>query len=329
MTINEIAQMAGVSRATVSRYLNDGYVSEEKRIRIREVIERTGYQPSAQAQNLRTKRTRQIGVILPKINSDSVSRMVAGISHELSREGFQLLLANTENDEKEELKYLKLFKENQVDGIILIGTIFTAEHKKVMKDLNVPIVILSQNLPGYSCVYHDDYQAAKAITEVLIRNSKRIGYIGVTKKDRAAGEGRFAGFWDALQEASMECPEHAQVQAEFTVESGYEAAGILMEQYKEADAIFCATDSIAFGAMLRLRELGKRIPEDIQITGVGDNKIGNFMIPKLSTVHLFYKTSGMEAAKMLLDILRTGNEIRKEMKMGYKVLEKESTRLME
>lgn len=128
MNINEIAKLAGVSRATVSRYLNNGYVSDEKKERIQEVIDRTGYKPSTQAQTLRTKKTRLIGVILPKINSDSISRMVAGISVVLKEAGYQLLLANTENREKEELEYLRLFSENHVDGIILIATIITREH---------------------------------------------------------------------------------------------------------------------------------------------------------------------------------------------------------
>ena len=98
MTINEIAEMAGVSRATVSRYLNNGYVSGEKSEKIRKVIEETGYQPSAQAQVLRTKRTKLVGVIIPKINSDSISRMVAGISSVLSDAGYELLLANTDKE---------------------------------------------------------------------------------------------------------------------------------------------------------------------------------------------------------------------------------------
>ena len=104
MNINEIARLAGVSRATVSRYLNKGYVSEEKKERIRKVIEETGYNPSSQAQMLRTKKTKIIGVIIPKINSESISRMVAGISLVLSKEGYHLLLANTDNNEEEELK---------------------------------------------------------------------------------------------------------------------------------------------------------------------------------------------------------------------------------
>ena len=104
MNINEIAKLAGVSRATVSRYLNNGYVSSEKKEVIRRVIQETGYQPSSQAQTLRTKKTSLIGVILPKINSDTISREVEGISDILTRRGYQLILANTNNDVEEELK---------------------------------------------------------------------------------------------------------------------------------------------------------------------------------------------------------------------------------
>ena len=120
MNINEIARLAGVSRTTVSRYLNNGYVSEEKKEKIRKVIEETGYQPSTQAQMLRTKKTKLVGVVLPKINSDTISREVAGISDVLAKRGYQIILANTNNDIEEELKSLSLFRDNQVDGVILL-----------------------------------------------------------------------------------------------------------------------------------------------------------------------------------------------------------------
>ena len=93
MNINDIAKLAGVSRATVSRYLNGGYVSAEKKEKIGGVIKETGYKPSYQAQMLRTKKTGIIGVILPKINSDAISRMVEGISAVLKKAGYQLLMA--------------------------------------------------------------------------------------------------------------------------------------------------------------------------------------------------------------------------------------------
>ena len=138
MTINEIAKLAGVSRTTVSRYLNGGYVSADKKAVIKKVIDETGYTPSASAQNLRTKKTNYVGVIIPKINSDSISRMVSGISAVLSNNGYQMLLACTENHETEEVKYLNLFRENHVDGIILIEQYLPRLTRKLWKLLWYP-----------------------------------------------------------------------------------------------------------------------------------------------------------------------------------------------
>lgn len=138
---------------------------------IRKVIQETGYQPSSQAQTLRTK-TSLIGVILPKINSDTISREVAGISDILTRRGYQLILANTNNDVEEELKYLSLFKERQVDGVVFIATMFTRKHKQMLKDYKVPIVLLGQHLDGYPCIYQDDYKAAFMVTEKLAKKGK-------------------------------------------------------------------------------------------------------------------------------------------------------------
>ncbi|MDD3795907.1 MAG: LacI family DNA-binding transcriptional regulator, partial [Lachnospiraceae bacterium] len=165
MNINEIANLAGVSRATVSRYLNEGYVSQEKREKIQKVIEQTGYRPLAQAQTMRTRKTHLVGVIIPKINSDSISLIVKGITKVLSEEGYQMLLANTDNNEKEELRYLNIFQRHQVDGILLLGTILTREHQAELKKLKVPLVLLGQEVKQNSCDYHDDYNAMKDLTE--------------------------------------------------------------------------------------------------------------------------------------------------------------------
>lgn len=138
MTIKEIAQLAGVSSAAVSRYLNGGYVSEEKKEQIRKVIEETGYQPSAQARMLRTKKASLVGVVVPKINSESISRITAGIESVLAERGYQMLLAGTDNTPAKEVEYLRLFENYPVDGIILVGTMFTAGHRKFLKETKVP-----------------------------------------------------------------------------------------------------------------------------------------------------------------------------------------------
>ena len=239
MTINEIAEMAGVSRATVSRYLNHGYVSQEKRERIKEAIEKTGYQPSTQAQTLRTKKTKLVGVILPKISSDTVSRMVAGISDVLSKRGYQLLLANTNNDIEEELKYLNLFKDNQVDGILFIATIFSARHKKILKECRVPVVILGQRLDGFSCVYQDDFHAALQITERMLRHGRIPAYIGVTDRDEAAGLSRRKGFEAALAAAGIPMRPELMVEGDFSIESGSKNMQSLLEKEPKLDCGGC------------------------------------------------------------------------------------------
>ena len=160
MNISEIAKLAGVSSAAVSRYFNQGYISEEKREAIRKVVEETGYRPSVQAQTLRTKKTKMIGVIVPKIASASIGRVVEGILSVLNANGYQMLLAVTQNNPKKELEYLMTFSEKQVDGVILVATVFMAEHKRILKELTVPVVIVGQRLSGYCCIYHDDYQSS-------------------------------------------------------------------------------------------------------------------------------------------------------------------------
>ncbi|BBF43372.1 sucrose operon repressor ScrR, LacI family [Lachnospiraceae bacterium KM106-2] len=326
MTINEIAKMAGVSRATVSRYLNDGYVSEEKKLQIKKVIEETGYIPSMQAQNLRSKKTNLIGVIIPKINSESISEMVSGISSVLSKEGYQLLLADTENNEKEEVKYLRLFSENQVDGIILIGTILTANHKKLMKELQVPIIVLGQKVEGYSCVYQDDYHAAKEITEHLLCDASKVGYIGVTPKDVAVGKQRKKGFIKALEEKGLKESDAALYESQFTVDSGYEAAKQMFKEMENIDSIFCATDTIALGAMMYLQEKKIAVPGQVQVIGIGDSVMSRVNRPQLSTVHFHLKESGMEAANMLISMLSQDNPVEKQVRMGYEVILRDSLR---
>lgn len=327
MDINEIARRAGVSRATVSRYLNDGYVSAEKRKLISSVIEETGYVPSQQARTLRTGKTGLVGVIIPKINSASIGRMVLGITQTLTEQHYQLVLGNTDNNESLEVDYLNLFtRHNNVDGIILIATMFTPVHLEAIAKLHVPLVVLGQRLEGHSCVYQDNYQSMRDLIAPVLANSAHPAYLGVTQRDRAAGHDRCQAFLDACAEARLEVPEKALRTAHFAVDSGYEQTERLLSAYPEADALVCATDSIAFGAMACLREHGRTVPDEVQVTGVGDNEFARVMYPSLTTVHHFYKTSGTKAAVLLVDAMSGDKSVSHEVKIGYKILRRNSTR---
>lgn len=327
MDITTVAKLAGVSRATVSRYLNDGYVSDEKRRAIARVIKETGYIPSRQAKILRTGKTNLIGVIIPKINSASVSRMVAGLSSVFNESQYQMLLANTDNRENKEIDYLRVFTEkDRVDGIILVGTILTPEHERALKNLRIPLIVLGQAFDGFSCVYHDDYHAVREITSHILNRGTKPAYIGVTELDIAAGQSRHTGFLDACAEKNLEVPKKAQMESDFSVDSAYLACERLLDVYPEVDTIVCASDSIAFGTITCLREFGRSVPEDVQVTGVGDSDLSKVITPSLTTIHHHYKTSGMEAAKMLIGAMDKEDTIVRDIRMGYELLLRNSTR---
>lgn len=223
MTIKEIAKLAGVSSAAVSRYLNGGYVSDEKKEQIKKVIEETGYQPSAQARMLRTKKACLIGVVVPKINSESISRITAGIEKVLSERNYQMLLAGTDNTPVKEIEYMRLFENYPVDGIILVGTMITAEHRRFLKESKVPIVVIGQHTKFANCIYHDDYGAGEAMGRaVAAKSRKEIAYIGVSREDKAAGAAREDGFREGLKMSGRELKDGYYKVAEFTTESGYE-----------------------------------------------------------------------------------------------------------
>lgn len=325
MTIAEIASRAGVSKAAVSRYLNNGYVSSEKREAIRRVIEETGYVPSQQAQTLRTGKSRMVGVIVPRIDSESISRVVAGISKVLEAQGYRLLLANTDNNIQKELEYLEVFRSGNVDGVILVATILSAAHRQAFGALGCPAVLAGQRMEGMSCVYHDDQGAAAAVTELLLQGGRRrIGYIGVTPRDKAAGAARRAGWQEAMRAAGQEADPAWMEQSDFSIDGGYAAAERLLARVPEIEGLFCATDSIAIGAKKWLEEHGRRIPADTALAGIGHSRLSELVCPKLATAHYYYQASGEEAARDLLEIIEQGIDRKKQLMLGFEVCPGES-----
>lgn len=325
MTIAEIASRAGVSKAAVSRYLNNGYVSSEKREAIRRVIEETGYVPSQQAQTLRTGKSRMVGVIVPCIDSESISRVVAGISKVLEAQGYRLLLANTDNNIQKELEYLEVFRSGNVDGVILVATILSAAHRQAFGALGCPAVLAGQRMEGMSCVYHDDQGAAAAVTGLLLQGGRRrIGYIGVTPRDKAAGAARRAGWQEAMRAAGQEADPAWMEQSDFSIDGGYAAAERLLARVPEIEGLFCATDSIAIGAKKWLEEHGRRIPADIALAGIGHSRLSELVCPKLATAHYYYQASGEEAARDLLEIIEQGVDRKKQLMLGFEVCPGES-----
>lgn len=322
MNIVDIAKMAGVSSAAVSRYFNNGHLSEKKQEAIRKVVEETGYRPSVQAQTLRTKKTKIVGVVVPKVASASIGRVVEGILSVLNESAYQMLLAVTQNNPKKEVEYLAAFQERQVDGVILVATVFTAAHKRVLKELPVPVVIVGQYLSGYCCVFHDDYHASYDLTKLFLEKGRRkLGYLSAIHKDKAVGAERYKGFCDAVRDSGLAELRENTVTAAFTVASGYEKTGELLEKYDSLDGIICATDTMAAGAMQYLQEHHIDVPSTILVAGQGDSDMARVTAPPIITVHYSYEKSGVLAVQMLLELLQYDESITKEVKLGYHIVE--------
>ena len=271
MTIKEVARLAGVSPAAVSRYLNGGPLSKDKKERVARAIEETGYRPNLMAKTMRTGRVRQIGIIVPRIYSESVNLLMEGITD--------------------------------------MATTLTDIKKSSLENCSVPLVITGQNFDGLHCVYHDDFNAMRELTELFIRKGgKKFVYIGAPEADLAAGLARREGAQEALRRAGFDAQQMPVRIANFNSQDGYAAMLELLEKYPDLDSVVCATDVIAHGAMKALREKGRRVPEDVRIAGIGNNWADLVSQPELTTVQLYQKRCGSEAARLLLKLIEREDE---------------------
>ena len=222
-----------------------------------------------------------------------------------------------------------------MDGIILVGTMFTAGHRKFLKETKVPVVVIGQRTSHANCIYHDDYGAGKAMGQAVAGFSKKgVAYIGVTRDDKAAGAAREDGFIAGLKNAGVTLFEENKRTSAFTLESGYESALDLLESKCDIDVISCATDTIAAGAIEAIQTyLKKQIPTNaadagarmryilentsIRVTGFGDNQMLKAVTGGIPTIHFGYKTSGIRGTELLLDSIERGEQIPIEMKLGF------------
>lgn len=329
LTIKQIAEMANVSRATVSRVLNDsGYVSSEAKSRVLKVIEETGYVPSQHAKSLRTKQSKVIGVILPKISTETSSRVVDGLNNVLQERGYQILLTATNLDPQKEVEYLRLLKSRQVDGIILLATNINDELMNEIKQLNMPFVAIGQEIPDVASVTYDDYHAAKSMIQTIIaRGYKEIAFIGVDESDRAVGVLRKQGFLDALKENKLSTRKEWMVKTQFDISSGYDAMKWIMENSRDGNipqAVFAVTDRIAIGAMQYLKEKGYTIPEQMAIAGMGAADLSQYIEPALTTIEYENQKAGEEGARILLDQIETNESSVQKVILGYRLIERPS-----
>ncbi|GKX67270.1 LacI family DNA-binding transcriptional regulator [Inconstantimicrobium mannanitabidum] len=330
MKIKDIADLAGVAPSTVSRVINNsGYVSEDLRKKIELVIEQTGYIPNNIAKSLKTKRTNTIGVIIPQVRSETVSKVVDGITQECNNRDYDLILANTNLSIEEELSYLKILQTKQLDGIIFMCTEITERHKDILEKVNIPIVIIGQEIQGFQCIIHDDFSAAKKLTNLLIDNNhKDIAFINVDKEDIAVKYERYYGFMEAMKEHNLKISEKWIEYGDFSIESGVNAMEKIWNksQTRKPTAVFSVNDNMALGAISYLKNIGVNVPEQCSIVGIGNNKLSRFIEPALTTVEYYQEEVGKVAAICLLNKIEETDDINTNQYISYDIVERNSVK---
>lgn len=325
MTIKKIAALAEVSTSTVSRVLNDsGYVKEEVRKKIKKIIKDNGYVPSSVAKDLKRKETDFVGVIIPKINSSSIGDLVSGIEKILSENNLQMLLATTNNCTEKEIEYLNLFREKRVKGILVLGTELTKMHQKLLRNIKIPLVLIGQDGKDYgiSSVIQKDREAVKDLIKTVVENGhKSIGYIGVESWDQAVGVERKEGYLEGLMKEEISFSDKSIYLGDFSDRTPEEGVKKIIDS--GITVIVAATDTFAIKIISYLKRLGKKIPEEISVLGVGNSEMGRFYSPTLTTVDYNYLETGKKATELLLKKI-SGEIIMENLEMDYKIIVRES-----
>ncbi len=324
MTIKEVAKLAGVSSAAVSRYFNGGSLSQDKKDRIRRVVEETEYMPNVAAHLMRTGRSGHIGVIVPHIHSDSLSRIMTELVKVMEAAGYVCIISYSGGVREKEVHLIEMMQKHQMEGIVLMGTGSYRELTEAVKSSSIPIVVTGQKIAGAASVYHDDKNALRELTAAMLKTRKHVAYIGATEKDPAVGKARRLGVEQAFEEAGLARESLVRTTADFDLESGYHAAQRIMKDHPETDGIICATDMIAHGALMALHDLNKEVPGEVGIAGVGNHWSDRISNPPITSVFFRYRECGRKAGELLLSMIREERKGTDHIQLGYSIVERGS-----
>ncbi|MDD8047984.1 MAG: LacI family DNA-binding transcriptional regulator [Thomasclavelia sp.] len=321
ITIKDIAKMAGVSKSTVSRYFNDGYVKEDTKEKIKKIIDEYNYQPNAFAQSLKAKRSNLIGVIAPTLISTTSSRMLMSIDKYLKDKGYRTIFINTDHDEKEELRSMENLWRMKVDGIILLATKITMTHQTLVDKMDIPFLFVAQEEKLEHSIINDDYNAGKDIGRLVgSKGHKDIMYLGVSRQDYAVGVLRKKGIVDGLKETGVK--KITSLETDFSTETTREVAKDMIKRYK-FDMVICATDTIALATYKELIDAGYKIPEEVSLCGFGGYDVSQLIDPSLCTIRFENEKAGEVAGETIIKLINE-EEVPLLQVIGYKLINGES-----
>ena len=307
-TILDVAKLAGVSTATVSRVINSpDTVRKETKEKVTRAMKTCNYKYNALARGFVTKQSNTIGLIIPTINNPVFAESTRGVQDCADKEKIQVILGNTYYQYKQEESLVEMLREKQVDGLIITTTNLKGAILKALLDDGFPFVLLYSTVKKdpFSAVGIDNFQGGYKATEHLIKlGHNQIGMLAGTfsKSDRSFH--RWHGYRQCLKNHDIPYDKKLLAQTDYSLSGGRDSVKKLLYLQSAPTAVFCSNDFLALGAMKGARELGLDLPEDLSIIGFDDIQIASYIIPRLTTIRQPAYEMGKLGAELLFQRIK-------------------------
>ncbi|WP_426236672.1 LacI family DNA-binding transcriptional regulator [Pseudomonas sp. TWP3-2] len=306
-TIKDVAALAGISYTTVSHVVNKTRpVSQEVRLKVEAAIKTLDYVPSAVARSLKAKTTATIGLLVPNSLNPYFAELARGIEDYCERNGYCVILCNSDDNPDKQRSYLRVLLEKRIDGLIVASAGGDRGLAEGLAAVKTPMVIVDRSLDGVDAdlvrIDHE-YGAYLATRHLLELGHRDIATIGGPADTRVA-QMRLAGFRRAMQEAGVEVVPERVLESDFTSTGGYNAAALLLAN-NPPSAIFAGNDMIGIGVLRAAAERNVRVPSALSVIGFDDIQMSRYVYPALTTVGQSILQLGEMAAEVLLRRIAT------------------------
>lgn len=327
--IKDVAQKAGVSVTTVSRVLNgEKYVKDDLKAKVKQAIDELGYAPSHIARSLVRKKTNLIGVIVPDLTSSFYSTILSSIEETASLNDYNLLVCNIIEDTDKELKYLNVFHEMRVDGIIIMHEKLSDEIRSFIHKLDIPIIFSSVRPVDHKfiSVIIDDYEAAYDATKYLTElGHERIAFIGGDMRDVTSGQNRYVGYRNALKDQRVRIINDYIRFGDYKTQSGYDLMKELLACEPRPTALFAVSDDMAVGAMNCINDHQLKVPDDISIIGFDGSQLTELVRPRLTSMEQPIQDMGKITVNTMIEfITNPASSPREDLILGHKLVVRDS-----
>jgi LacI family transcriptional regulator len=308
VTIYDISRALNISASTVSRGLNNSpQVRKELRKKIMNKAREMGYQHNKFASNLRQKRTKTLGVVIPRIDSHFMSTVISGMEKVANNAGYQLLISQSEESATLEEANIQALFNSRVDGL-LVSLTYETKTKDAFADIlrkDIPLVFFDRVFDCGNCVsvVIDNYRAGYEATQHLIdQGCRKIAHIAGSL-NRNVYNDRYRGYRQALTDNSMDFNDKMLIITDLGDDLGVSIINHLLNSGTMPDGIFTANDSSAVSLICELKRKGFRVPDDVAIVGFNDDPVSRIVEPNLTTVHYPGRAMGEVAASTMIRLL--------------------------